>query len=80
MRQPGGIPLTDIKEILLAAAGIGLLLAIPVILVYRGRIERHAARRALENVQARVGGIVESAMDAIVTVDEAQRVVQFNAR
>ena len=67
-------------EMLLTAAGIGCVLAVPtVILVYRERQEHDAARRALINVQARVGGIVESAMDAIVTVDESQRVVQFNA-
>ena len=68
------------EEMLLTAAGIGCLLAIPtVILIYRERVDRESARRALENVQARVGGIVESAMDAIITVDETQRIVQFNA-
>ena len=68
------------EEMLLTAAGLGCLLAIPtVILVYRDRSDHEASRRALENVQARVGGIVESAMDAIITVDERQRVVQFNA-
>lgn len=68
------------EEMLLTAAGIGCLLAIPtVVLIYRERIDREAARRALDDVQARVGGIVESAMDAIVTIDERQRVVQFNA-
>ena len=67
-------------EMLLTAAGIGCLLAIPtVVLIYRERSDRQAARRALENVQARVGGIVESAMDAIITIDEGQRMVQFNA-
>ena len=40
---------------------------------------RDDLRRALEDVQARMGGIVESAMDAIITVDEQQRIVQFNA-
>ncbi|HYC35554.1 MAG TPA: PAS domain S-box protein [Usitatibacter sp.] len=68
------------EQMLLTAAGIGCLLAIPtVVLIYRERADRDAARRELENVQARVGGIVESAMDAIITVNESQRVVQFNA-
>ena len=40
---------------------------------------RDDLRRALGDVQARMGGIVESAMDAIITVDEQQRIVQFNA-
>jgi len=65
---------------LLVAAVAGLLLAVPtLLLVYREVADRRAAVRALENVEARVGGIVESAMDAIVTIDEEQRVVQFNA-
>jgi len=65
---------------LLVAAGIGCFLAIPTLLViYREVADRRAAVQALENVEARVGGIVESAMDAIVTIDEEQRVVQFNA-
>ena len=68
------------EEMLLTAAGIGVLLAFPtLLLIHRERAERNAARDALENVQARVGGIVESAMDAIITIDESQRVVQFNA-
>jgi PAS domain S-box-containing protein len=68
------------EEMLLTAAGIGCVLAIPtLILIHRERSERIEARQALENVEARVGGIVESAMDAIVTIDETQRIVQFNA-
>lgn len=68
------------EEMLLTAAGIGVLLAFPtLLLIHRERADRNAAREALENVEARVGGIVESAMDAIITIDESQRVVQFNA-
>jgi PAS domain S-box-containing protein len=67
-------------EMLLAAGGIGLALAVPtVVYLYRQRSERETAQRTLENVRARVGGIVESAMDAIITMDESQRIVQFNA-
>jgi len=64
---------------LLVAAGIGIGLAIPTLaVVYREVADRRDAVRTLRDVQARVGGIVESAMDAIVTIDEHQRVVQFN--
>jgi PAS domain S-box-containing protein len=62
------------------AAGIGALLAFPALfLLYRQRRERASASRRLRDVEARVGGILESAMDAIITVDAAQRIVQFNA-
>ena len=67
-------------EMLLVAAGAGGAVAFSALfLIYRQMAERRGAQRALENVKARVGGIVESAMDAIVTIDGQQRVVQFNA-
>src|SRR5687767_12315987 len=48
----------------LIAGGVGALLAIPAgLLLYRQRAERAAASRQLRNVEARVGGILESAMD-----------------
>ena len=57
----------------IAAALLALMLA------YRQNSERMTVQRAADNIAARVGGILESAMDAIITVDEEQRVVQFNA-
>jgi PAS domain S-box-containing protein len=67
-------------EMLMLAAAISAVLGIPTaVLIYRQLGERRAAASALRNVEARVGGIVDSAMDAIVSVDEGQRIVQFNA-
>jgi PAS domain S-box-containing protein len=68
------------EEMFTIAAGIGTALGIPtVVLIYRQLADRRYTARALRNAEARVGGIVESAMDAIITVDESQRIVQFNA-
>jgi len=67
-------------EMLTAGAGAGVLVAAVAIALLLLRIgERSADRRALQNVEARVGGIVESAMDPIISIDEAQKVVLFNA-
>jgi PAS domain S-box-containing protein len=67
-------------EMLLAAGGLGVAVAALLsFLIYRQRGERRAAALALQSVEARVGGIVNSAMDAIVAVDEQQRIVLFNA-
>ena len=49
-----------------------------VVLVHEDVSVRLRAEEALRESQARLEGIVESAMDAIVTVDEGQRVVLFN--
>jgi PAS domain S-box-containing protein len=67
-------------EMLLTSGGLGFAVAVLLsFLIYRQRGERRASALALQNVEARVRGIVDSAMDAIVAVDEAQRIVLFNA-
>ena len=68
------------REMLYTAGGIGMLVVLPAVyLAYRQMAERATTRRALVDAEARVGGIVESAMDAIISVDERQRIVAFNA-
>jgi PAS domain S-box-containing protein len=67
-------------QMLLIAAVMGGIVALPsAYLVFRHAAERSAASRELADIQAQIGGLVESAMDAIITVDDSQRVVQFNA-
>jgi PAS domain S-box-containing protein len=60
-------------ELVAGAAG-----ALAAILLFRQIRQRQAANLALQSVTARVGDIVESAMDAIVATDESQRIVLFN--
>ena len=66
--------------ILLAlAAGALLPTAIALILLTRGaRADRHR-QVSLASAEARVAGVVETAMDPVISVDQAQRVVLFNA-
>src|SRR6266704_968556 len=68
------------NPMLVTSAAVGAAVAVAALgLVYRQITKRHAAEGALEDVEARVASIVESAMDAVITVDEKQRVVMFNA-
>jgi len=70
-------------EMLVIAAGIGALAllcaVLTAVLVYRQTSMRLAADRALRSAEARVRGILDSAMDAIIDVDASQRVVLYNA-
>ena len=50
-----------------------------MVLLYRQVRQRQTAYRTVHSLEARVSDIVESAMDPIITVDEQQRVVLFNA-
>lgn len=59
------------------AGAVVVLLALG--LVYRQATKRHASDLALLNVEARVSGIIDSAMDAIIAVDDSQRIVLYNA-
>jgi PAS domain S-box-containing protein len=61
-------------EILAGIAGV-----LAMVLLYRQIRQRQAANRALQSMSARVGNIVEAAMDPIITVDERQHIVVFNA-
>jgi PAS domain S-box-containing protein len=56
--------------------GVGIFAAARAVLRAEESTER--ARDALEESEARLAGIVDSAMDAIITVDEQQRILLFN--
>jgi len=67
-------------EMLIAAEVTGALAgALAMTLLYRQTRRRQAATVELQSVTARVSDIVESAMDAIITIDAKQRVRVFNA-
>jgi len=68
------------NEMLLTAAGVGAgVVLLAVALLYWQVAKRRVAEGALHNIEVRVAGIVESAMDAIISVDENQHIVLFNA-
>lgn len=47
--------------------------------IQRDITEREQAKRELQESRARLSGIIGSAMDAVISVDAAQRVTMFNA-
>ncbi len=62
-----------------AASACAATAALAAVLVYWQIAERRIAGHAFHNVEARFGGLLEAAMDAIITVDEQQHIVQYNA-
>jgi PAS domain S-box-containing protein len=68
------------EEMYAVASGFGaFLLLLAVFLFFREATERRAAAAALQNAEARVGDIAGSAMDPIISVDESQQIIFFNA-
>ncbi len=67
-----------VADMIVVAAGI--LVAVREVLVAEKRVEATSvsARAEVEKSEARLSAIVDSAMDAIVTVDAAQKIVLFN--
>ena len=69
---------TDVMH--MVATGLGAaVIVLAVALFYLQTGQRRAVDLALHGVEARIGSVVDSAMDAIITVDENQRIVLFNA-
>jgi PAS domain S-box-containing protein len=67
-------------EMLMAAGGAGVVAgARAALLLYRAARQRHAANVQIRSITARVGDIVETAMDPIITIDAHQRIVLFNS-
>jgi PAS domain S-box-containing protein len=68
--------------LLLAAAGAGAVLAILGMIALRGAREKRsksALQDDLKDARDRLHGVIQSAMDAIITVDENQVIILFNA-
>jgi PAS domain S-box-containing protein len=67
-------------EMLLAAGLMGTTAAmIAAVVLFAQTRQQQAARQAVAALEARVRDIVEAAMDPIITTDESQRIVLFNA-
>jgi PAS domain S-box-containing protein len=68
------------SEMFSAAAVVAVIaLLLSIFLLYSQVRRRQATGRALQDAEARVSDIVESAMDPVIAVDQDQRVILFNA-
>jgi PAS domain S-box-containing protein len=65
--------------LMLAGLAMAVVAGLAVLFWYREVARGKGRERDLLSFEARVAGLVESAMDPIITVDDAQRVVVFNA-
>ena len=66
-------------EMYAVAVAVGaLVMLLAIVLFYYQTGERRASDTALRSARARVGDIVDSAMDAIVAADESQCIVLYN--
>jgi len=77
----GALLQADLRVAMLAGAGVAASAAglVAILQLYRQTMDRQAADIDSTDAEARVGEIVESAMDPIIVVDENQRIVVFNA-
>jgi PAS domain S-box-containing protein len=67
-------------EMLIAAIGAGgVVMLVAVAALYSQVRRQRVSRVALQSAEARVSGLVESAMDPIITIDEEQHILVFNA-
>jgi len=67
-------------EMFYAAVAVGAPAGlVAAVLLLRGARARRETQASLQSAEARVSGIVESAMDPMIAIDEQQRVVLFNA-
>lgn len=64
----------------LIASGVGAaVMLLATILFFVQTRQRKDSDRALSRLETRLSGIIESAMDAIITVDDREHIVIFNA-
>ena len=65
--------------LMLAGLAMAVVAGLAVLFWYRHVARSQGTERDPLGLEARVTGLVDSAMDPIITVDDAQRVVVFNA-